>query len=285
MAAGLGPAARRRRGHEVAEAIEAMIASGEYRVGDTLPSEKDLAERLSVGRPAVREALFMLEQQGRVEVMNGARARVAQPNAALIVEQLKQISRHLVLQQRGHDDIVQVRMVLESGLAWLAARTATDADIARLRAALDANIRALGNAAEFIRTDVAFHFEIALMSRNPIFATVQEVLVEWLIDQRTSTLHMPDADTLSIRDHTAIFEAIAAREPARAFHEMAGHLELVARLYREAQRLSESILRGVTQDVARRFAAEKEQIWASGLGRSDPGLKPAPDALPKQESD
>ena len=63
---------------------------------------------------------------------------------------------------------------------------------------------------------------------------------------------MPEADRLSVRDHTAIYEAVAAREPMRAFHEMASHLRLISRLYSEAKRLSETILRDVTRDVAKR---------------------------------
>jgi GntR family transcriptional regulator, sialic acid-inducible nan operon repressor len=77
---------------------------------------------------------------------------------------------------------------------------------------------------------------------------------------------MPDADMLSVRDHTAIYEAVAAREPARAFHEMASHLRLISRLYSEAKRLSETILREVTRDVAKRIEQENEALWAASFG-------------------
>ena len=77
----------------------------------------------------------------------------------------------------------------------------------------------------FIRTDVAFHYELTVITRNPVFTGVHDALVGWLIDQRTTTIHMPDADRLSVRDHTAIYEAVAARDPMRAFHEMTSHLQ------------------------------------------------------------
>ena len=113
----------------------------------------------------------------------------------------------------GQEYLEQARLLFETGLAWQAAQSATDQDIERLREALDANIAALGKVSEFIRTDVAFHYELARIARNPVFNVVHEILVEWLIDQRTTTIHMPEADQLSVRDHTAIFEAVAAREP------------------------------------------------------------------------
>ena len=138
--------------------------------------------------------------------------------------------------------------------------------------------RPLGKTGEFIRTDVAFHYELARIARNPVFNVVHEILVEWLIDQRTTTIHMPDADMLSVRDHTAIYEAVAAREPARAFHEMASHLRLISRLYSEAKRLSETILREITRDVAKRIEQENEALWAASFG----GARPAMAAPPRQ---
>lgn len=274
------PIARRKRSHDVADQIERMIASGEFALGERLPSEKDLMQRFGVGRPAVREALFLLEQQGLVETTNGVRARVTPPTPKLILQQLAGISKRLTTREHGQEHVEQARLLLESGLCWLAAQVATDDDLKRLKAALDANCAAVGDTVEFIRTDVAFHYAIAAISRNPIFLTIHEVVVEWLIDQRTTTSHMPDADKLSIHDHTAIYEAIAARDPARAFHEMASHLQLVSRLYWEAKRLSEQVMRDLTHDVARRFAREKKAMWSPAAGAA-PSAKPKPKPKPR----
>ena len=76
---------------------------------------------------------------------------------------------------------------------------------------------------------------------------------------------MPEADQLSVRDHTAIFEAVAAREPARALHEMASHLRLISRLY-SGEAPVETILREVTRDVAKRIEQENEALWAASFG-------------------
>lgn len=256
---------RRKRSHEVVAEIEKLIDAGEFAIGEQLPSEKDLAQRFGVGRPAVREALFLLAQQGLVETSNGARARVTPPTPKLIVQQLSAISKRLATQTQGQEHIEQARLLLEAGQAWRAAQVATDEDIVRLKEKLDANIAAADNVVEFIRTDVAFHYELAVICRNPIFTTIHEVVVEWLIDQRTTSGQMPDASVFSIRDHTAIYEAIAARDPVRAFHEMASHLQLVSRLYHEAKRLSETILRGAMHEVAREFEKEKREVWKASM--------------------
>lgn len=268
---------RRRRSHEIVELLEKAITSGEYTVGSQLPSEKTLAERFGVGRPSIREALFLLQQQGFVDVTSGSRARVTAPTSSFLIGQLTGFVKRISASAPGQAQMEQARLLFEAGVAWQAAQAATDEDIARLKKALDANVSALGNTAEFIRTDVAFHYELNVITRNPVFAAVYDVLVEWLLDQRTITIHMPDADRLSVRDHTSIYEAVAAHDPMRAFHEMGSHLRLISQLYHESKRLSEEILRDIARDVAERMDREKQNMWTGSLGsaadraRTEPG--------------
>jgi GntR family transcriptional regulator, sialic acid-inducible nan operon repressor len=269
------PLGRRKRSDEIAEHIERAISTGEFKEGSPMPSEKELAERFGVGRPSVREALFTLQQQGLIEITSGTRARVTSPSGKFLIGQLATLIRRMTSTSQGHEHMEQTRLLLEAGVAWQAARVATDEDIQRLRIALDANTAALGNIGVFIRTDVAFHAELAVITRNPVFIGVYDALVGWLIDQRTTTIHMPGADTLSIRDHTAIFDAVAARDPMRAFHEMTSHLRLISELYRESKTLSEEILRQVARDVAGRIEREREAMWSAGPNAGELPAKPA----------
>jgi GntR family transcriptional regulator, sialic acid-inducible nan operon repressor len=260
------PLGRKKRADEIAEHIERAISTGEFKEGAPMPSEKELADRFGVGRPSVRQALFMLQQQGLVEITSGTRARVTAPSGKFLTGQMAGLIQRLASTGQGHEHMEQTRLLFEAGIAWQAARVATDEDIERLKAALDANAAAMGNAPAFIRTDVAFHYELTVITRNPIFAAVHETLVQWLIDQRTTTIHMPDADRFSVRDHTAIYEAVAAHDPMRAFHEMTSHLRLISQLYTESKRLSEEILRNVTRDVAARIDREMDEMWAGSRG-------------------
>jgi GntR family transcriptional regulator, sialic acid-inducible nan operon repressor len=257
------PLRKRKRADEIAEHIERAISTGEFKEGAPMPSEKELSERFGVGRPSVREALFILQQQGLVEISSGTRARVTAPSGKFLTGQIASLIRRLSMTGEGHGYMQQTRLLFEAGVAWQAARSATDEDIARLKAALDANAAALGNTQEFIRTDVAFHYELTAITGNPVFKGVHDALVGWLIDQRTTTIHMPDADRLSVRDHTAIYEAVAARDPMRAFHEMTSHLRLISELYTESKRLADEILRQVARDVANRIERERESMWSA----------------------
>ncbi|MGE0150817.1 MAG: GntR family transcriptional regulator [Parvibaculaceae bacterium] len=260
------PVGRRKRAHEVAEHLEKAIATGEFSEGSQLPSEKDLMVRFGVGRPAVREALFILQQQGFVEITSGARARVTSPSPIFLAGQVNGLIKRLSTTGQGQTHMEQTRLLFEAGVAWQAAKLGTPVVVERLMRALDANAAAMGNTAEFIRTDVAFHYELTVITRNPVFAAIHDALVEWLIDQRTTTIHMPDADRFSVRDHTAIYEAVAVHDPMRAFHEMASHLHLISQLYTESKRLSEEILRNVTRDVAARIEREMDEMWSGPRG-------------------
>jgi DNA-binding FadR family transcriptional regulator len=256
------PVGRRKRADDIAEQIERAISTGEFKEGTPMPSEQELSERFGVGRPSVRQALFILQQQGLVEITSGERARVTAPSGKFLAGQLASLIRRITSTEQGHEHMEQTRLLFEAGVAWQAARVATDEDVRRLKSALDANAAAMGNTGAFIRTDTAFHYELTVITRNVVFTSVHDALVGWLIDQRTTTIHMPDADRLSVRDHTAIYEAVAARDPMRAFHEMASHLRLISELYRESKRLSDEILRQVARDVAGRIERERDSGWA-----------------------
>ena len=262
------PLGRRKRADEIAEQIERSISTGEFKEGAPMPSEKELADRFSVGRPSVRQALFMLQQQGLVEITSGTRARVLAPSGKFLTGQMASLIRRLSSTDQGQEHMAQTRLLFEAGVAWQAARIATDQDVLRLKAALDANVAAMGNPTVFIRTDVAFHYELTVIAHNPVFTAIHDALVGWLIDQRTTTYHMPDADRLSVRDHTAIYEAVLARDPMKAFHEMTSHLRLISELYLESKRLSEDILRQVSRDVAARIDRERESMWTTPVPTS-----------------
>src|SRR5258708_26800103 len=157
------PLGRRERADEVAEHIERAISTGEFKEGDQMPSEKELSERFGVGRPSVRQALFILQQQGLVEITSGARARVTAPSGKFLTGQLASLIRRMTSTERGHEHMEQTRLLFEAGVAWQAARVATDEDIQRLKSALDANAAAIGDTRLFVPADVAFHCQLTVI--------------------------------------------------------------------------------------------------------------------------
>ncbi len=212
-----------------------MIRDGQFAPGDPLPSERELMEAFGVGRSAVREAMLALQRMGLVAVSSGERSRVVSPTAKALVSELAGAARLLLAQDGGVARFQQARALFEIGLARLAAQIASDEDIARLRAALEANRQSIGQPIRFQRTDVAFHLAIAQIPENQIFTSLHEAVVAWLTEQRAISGRMPGAGEAAYEAHARICAAIAAHDPPAAEQAMQDHLDNVAMLYWRAQ--------------------------------------------------
>ena len=225
---------KRRKVHEdVAEQIESQILSGRLEQGDRLPSERNLMEVFSVGRPAVREALLLLQRSGFVEVSNTRRPVVARPTTSKVVEQLTGPARFLLSTKNGERAFQDARRQFESAIARNAAEVATPKDIENLEAALTANRDAMGDTAAFQRTDVEFHFVIAKIGNNPVFTALHSAIAEWLTNQRTVSLRVSGVEASAYNNHQRIFEAIAARDPEQAWQAMDQHLKEIMQRFEE----------------------------------------------------
>lgn len=229
---------RRRLSDEVVSRLEAMIHDGRFPAGDQLPSERDLMQMFGVGRPAVREALFSLQKMGLVAVQAGDRARVTRPTPEAVVEGLSGAARHLLAAPGGIESLQDARLFFEVGLARHAAQLRTDADLKELEAALADNKSAIGDLERFERTDVAFHYMLAVIAKNPIFTALHAAIIEWLVEQRHTTLSWPGRKGTfkkAYEAHKAIFEAIVLQDCDAAETAMRAHLAHVSKVYWEAK--------------------------------------------------
>ncbi len=229
---------RRRLSDEVQSRLETMIHDGRYPPGEQLPSERELMQMFGVGRPAVREALFSLQKMGLVAIQAGDRARVTRPTPEAVVEGLSGAARHLLAAPGGVENLQDARLFFEVGLARHAAEHAAKADIDSLANALEANRQAIGDLETFERTDVAFHFKLAVIAKNPIFTALHQAIVEWLVEQWHTTLSWSGRKGTfkkAYEAHKAIFEAIVLRDPDAAEKAMRSHLAHVSRVYWEAK--------------------------------------------------
>jgi GntR family transcriptional repressor for pyruvate dehydrogenase complex len=216
---------RRKLFEQVATYLERDILAGILKPGDRLPPERDLQQRFGVGRPAIREALIMLQRSGLVELRNGAAARVATPTAHNVVAGMVPAVQQMLSGSVGQRQLQGVRLFMEVGLVRHAASNASAEELDAFRQALDANRAAIGNMEEFIRTDVGFHYCLAKMMRNPAFTALHDAMSTWLEFQRRVALQEPGEDQRSYEAHARIFETVAARDPDAAEQAMRQHLQ------------------------------------------------------------
>lgn len=201
------------------------IRSGDIPPGAQLPSERELMEEYSVGRPAVREALQALERSGIVEIAQGERARVVVPTAERLIGQVASGAMHLIRSQpESFDYLKDARLFLETGMARMAAERATEEDIARLKLAVAQHRASLNDLARFIELDMMFHREIASISGNPIFPSIVEALFRWASEYYQPMVRAPGVEDLTLSEHDRIVDAIERRTPEDAAAAMHAHL-------------------------------------------------------------
>jgi DNA-binding FadR family transcriptional regulator len=218
---------------QVLDGLLALIEAGEFAPGGVLPSERELMARFEVGRPAVREALQTLENMGLAKIRHGGRARLVRVEPKLILEQVNLSVRHLLAADPGNrEHLREARLMFESAMVRLAAAKATEEEIAVLREALAAQRDAAQDPAEFIRRDIAFHAAIARISGNPVFSAVSEAMLGWLFEFSPRQLRVPATEELTLAEHTAILDAIAAHDPEAAVFALRAHLTRANPLYR-----------------------------------------------------
>lgn len=216
---------------QVVERLEAQILDGTYPAGKQLPSERELMRELGVGRPAVREALFHLAKMGLVEIRSGERALVTRPTPQVVIDAIAGSARIMLSEPGGVRHFQQAREFLEAGLARYAAEQANEDDLRELRLALDANRQTVADIDRFEKTDLAFHYVLAVIPRNPIFTALHAALAEWLVAQRRISLSIPGQNQIAFAAHQEIYEAIARRDADAAERSMRAHLQQVSGAY------------------------------------------------------
>lgn len=224
------PIPRRKLYQEVMDRLLARINAGEFAAGGQLPSERELMDAYAVGRPAIREAMQQLERSGIITISHGERARITRPTAESMVEQMADAARYLLsVEPRTLEHLKEARVFLEAGLAKLAAERADAAGLALLRQRLDEHREA--SLDDFLKRDIAFHRQIAAMSGNPIFPAIVEGMLTWLGDYYRTLVRAQGVESLTLREHQRIYDAIAAGDAAEAAQAMADHLNRASDLY------------------------------------------------------
>jgi len=240
------PIRRRKLSHEVLDRLLARITRGELTAGDHLPSERDLMSQYGVGRPAVREALQALERMGFLAITHGERARIIAPTARTMIDQVALSAKHLLsTSPTSLEHLKEARVFFERGMVRIAAERATKTDIARLRQRLAEHeavarivLGSTGYRDEFLQKDMAFHREIAAISGNAIYVALIEAMFEWLAEFHSGLVRVRGAEQLTITEHTAILERIAASDAEGAAAAMTEHLTRANALYRQFEHVA-----------------------------------------------
>jgi GntR family transcriptional repressor for pyruvate dehydrogenase complex len=211
----------------VAEQIEKRILAGELRSGDRLPTERELAEQFQVSRTAVREAMKILAQKGLVDMRPGRGTIVIDGAHEAMQNSIGLLMKLKLGEVGGSDNLVEVRAILETEIAALAAARATEDDIQAMRKAIAIMDESLDNADAFILADNSFHEALAGATHNALIFILINSIVNLLCEQRKQIFAVEGGPQRGQLHHRRILDSIVRRDPESARAAMASHLQQV----------------------------------------------------------
>lgn len=213
----LRPVERTSTASVVARQLLDELSKDQFVSGTRLPSEREMADTLGVGRSTLREAMSALDLLGIIEVRPGSGSYLRADSSQLLPQALKW---GLALGQPENQDLIEVREHLEVLAASLAAKRADDADVARLEVLVQAMRDAGSNVEAFVDADIAFHLETAIIARNSVLEGVLESIRALLEAWFDRTLRVEGTMSETLREHELVFEAIKNRDPDEAESRM-----------------------------------------------------------------
>ncbi|MGE7637323.1 FadR/GntR family transcriptional regulator [Peribacillus frigoritolerans] len=206
--------------------IKESFISGELKPGDKLPPERELSNLFKVSRTSIREALRVLEINGVIEIRPGDGTFIRQSDVQSLIEQLS--TSIIKTEDNMVYEMLEVRRVIETECAFLAAQRANSLDLQNILKALEEMARSEHDEELGLRADLLFHHSIAQATNNSIYAG----LVHTLSDQMKNTIRAtrwhrfakPGHFQETLQEHKEIYYSIALKDADKAKQLMNAHI-------------------------------------------------------------
>jgi GntR family transcriptional repressor for pyruvate dehydrogenase complex len=227
-----------RLSEKVARQILEAIVQSPLRPGDPLPSERTLGEQFGVSRTVIREALHSLAGKGIVDMSQGRGLRVARVDSSAVRESMRLFmrSRPALDYPRVHE----LRALLETEVAELAASRALEDDLTRLQGACEALVDVLDDPKAASQTDFEFHRVLAQCTHNELFVVVLDAINEPLMEIRLETFEtVAHRAETALQAHRLICKAVHSHSPEEARAAMQEHLDDVLIVWRQVKALDD----------------------------------------------
>ncbi|MCJ0763133.1 FadR/GntR family transcriptional regulator [Variovorax terrae] len=217
---------------QVLSRILPFIRERGYAPGERIPSERELAERFSVSRGILREALSALEAMRVIQrrPQSGIYLRDVAREASVDMLVLES-DLGMPVSPSDVKDLNEFRSMLEVQAVGLACSRRTEADLARIDEVLAVSRARHAAGQTLSEQDADFHMALCAASGNKLIQRAANSF--WLASRARRERYFGDpANGLrSIRQHTALRDAVAAGDTARALDVLGDHLGNVERYW------------------------------------------------------
>jgi GntR family transcriptional repressor for pyruvate dehydrogenase complex len=221
----LTPVTRTTLTADICRKLVSHLLRGDWTEGDRIPPERELCQRLGVGRASLREALKALEIMGMIETRLG--------EGTFVCGRSEFFSRPLLWAITGSaksdaHELVEARELIESETAKLAAERATAEDLQTIRKHLDEMEAAIDDPPTFLEADLNFHLAVANSAHNQILANALSLIRNLMRQWIGQALPKEGVAITALNHHNKIFAAISKRNATAARNSMHAHLEAMA---------------------------------------------------------
>ena len=212
---------------KIVEQVRDLIEEGRLKPGDKLPPEQVLAEKFGTSRPSVREALSALEILGITESRGGKGNFIKDtPRSPFYEQEVMELEK-----EESPFEMLEARKAVESEIAELAAKKATQEDIDAIAESLNKMKEAANNIPRIMELDGEFHMNIARAAHNNLLFSMMAYLSNLLkeklwVNMKEKTWNLPSYPQKYLKEHTEIFNAIKNKDSKNArkqvYHHLAG---------------------------------------------------------------
>lgn len=213
---------------QIEEQIYEYVTQRGLSPGERLPNEFEMANMFGVGRSTVREAVKILVSRGVLETKRGSGTYVREIMPKdLDPLNLRDIEDKVSLAM----DLVDLRLILEPGIAELAAYSATPEEVSRLITKCNLVEEKIRRGEPYIHEDIDFHTDIARCSKNKVVEQLISI-IETAVLMFVNVTHKQLTEE-TITTHRAITDAIAEHDPIGARTAMTMHIAYNRNLIKE----------------------------------------------------
>jgi len=227
------PVVRRTARDIVADKVAGLVAAGIVRVGDLLPSERDLAGAFQVSRETVRGGMQILAARGVIEISQGARTRVVSTDVGSLAPGVSETRR---INMYDIEDVHAARTFVERQVVAQAARLIDRHTLDFLGGSLLAQREAFDDPVRFLISDREFHLAIYRACGNPALADFVGDLYTYMMEYRRRAVSQDNAILKSVGDHEAILNGLEQRDVESVVAAFNVHLD---RIYQTTRRVIE----------------------------------------------
>lgn len=215
MKKSLRPIKSKKISHEIINQIRSLIESNYFKVGDKLPPEILLAQKLGVSRPSLREALCALEVAGLVQRKTGDGNYIADVSNDIFKKSIDLLTR------RSPRELMEVREIIEKEVIRKTVKDATEKDIDRIEKSLRKMKRAIRENRSGIEEDIDFHVSMAQSLNNSLLKKLYKEILSMMHGSLWKRIVLKDGPSrhlgnLSIVLHQKILDGIREHDELKA---------------------------------------------------------------------